>query len=72
MKKQILLITSFLFFSLLIPVTSFGQGFYNTNIDDAVIKNQQQEEQEGKKLLENLNSKSATCEKLTNSDFEKI
>ncbi|EKE28099.1 MAG: hypothetical protein ACD_3C00100G0004 [uncultured bacterium (gcode 4)] len=73
--KQIFVITSILVLSLFSPITTFGQGmmgFPNLSIDDTTIKNQQQEEEEGKKFLDDLNNKTITCEKLTDSDFEKI
>ncbi len=47
-------------------------GFSNSSIDNAAIHSQQAEEQEGKKLLDQLKNKTTSCQKLTNDNFEKI
>src|SRR3989344_4362071 len=75
--KKIFFITTFIFvfgFALL-PSFSFAQGmmgFQNSSSDSTTIKSQQQEEQEGKQFLDNLNNKTVTCLQLKNTDFEKI
>lgn len=58
--KKIFFITTLIFvFSFTLPTFSFAQS-------------QQQEEQMGKKFLEELNNKTVTCSKLKDADFEKI
>jgi len=58
--KKIFFITTFIFiFGFALPTFSFAQS-------------QQQEEQVGKKLLEELNNKTVICSKLKDADFEKI
>ncbi len=47
-------------------------GFSSSSPDNATIQSQQQEEQEGKKFLDNLNNKIVTCSQLKDADFEKI
>lgn len=47
-------------------------GFPSSQPDNSAIQAQQQEEQEGKKLSDELNNKTITCQKLTNGNFEKI
>ena len=47
-------------------------GFPNTSTDSAAIQSQQQEEQDGKKILDNLNNKTVTCSQLKDPDFEKV
>ena len=47
-------------------------GFTDNQATSSEIQVQQQEEQEGKDLLDKLNSKSISCQELTNEDFEKI
>ncbi len=47
-------------------------GFPTSSPDTSTIQSQQQEEQEGKDLLDKLNSKTITCQSLTDTDFEKI
>jgi putative membrane protein len=75
--KKIFFITTFIFvfgFALL-PSFSFAQGmmgFPSSSSDSAAIQSQQQEEQEGKQFLDNLNNKTITCLQLKDADFEKI
>ncbi|MBI2578860.1 MAG: hypothetical protein HYW26_04060 [Candidatus Aenigmarchaeota archaeon] len=47
-------------------------SFSYSSPDNAAIQSQQQEEQEGKKFLDNLNNKIVVCPQLKNADFEKI
>lgn len=47
-------------------------GFPSSQPDNSAIQAQQQEEQEGKKLLDELNNETTTCQKFTNDNFEKI
>jgi len=49
-----------------------GMGFSSSSPDSATIQSQQQEEQEGKKFLDNLKNKTVTCSQLKDADFEKI
>lgn len=61
----------------LFPIRSIvsAQGmmsFLNSSPDNAAIQSQQQEELEGKKLLENLKNKTVICSQLSDADFEKI
>ncbi|MEK7062090.1 MAG: SHOCT domain-containing protein [Patescibacteria group bacterium] len=75
MKKLIFLTISIFVFGIVSPITSFAQGmmgFPNVSIDNATIQSQQQEEQEGKKFLDDLSNKTVTCSQLNDSDFEKI
>jgi putative membrane protein len=74
--KKIFIIAILVFaFGLAFPLLSFAQGMMivpNSSYDSAAIQSQEQEEQEGKQLLDNLNNKTVTCSQLTDSDFEKI
>ncbi|MBI5414684.1 SHOCT domain-containing protein [Candidatus Peregrinibacteria bacterium] len=57
------------------PTFSFAQGMmslWNSSSDNASIQSQQQEEQEGKSLLDELSNKTVPCAQLNDSDFEKI
>jgi putative membrane protein len=75
MKKLFLLTITIFILGLASPTTSFAQGmigFPNLSIDNATIQSQQQEEQEGKKFLDDLNNKTIVCSQLNDSDFEKI
>lgn len=47
-------------------------GFANNQATTTEIQAQQQEEQEGKDLLDKLNNKSVNCQELTDANFEKI
>lgn len=47
-------------------------GFSSSAPDNSAIQAQQQDEQEGKNLLDQLNNKSITCQNLTDDQFEKI
>lgn len=74
--KKLLFITTFIFvFSFAFPIFSFAQGmmgFSSSSFDNVAIQSQQQEEQEGKKLLGDLNNKIVACSQLKDADFEKI
>lgn len=54
------------------PTNAQMMGFGTDQVTNSEIQAQQQEEQEGKDLLERLNNKSISCQNLTNEDFEKI
>ncbi len=63
------------FLSVSIPSGVFAQemmGFSGSSPDNAAIQSQQQEEQEGKQLLDSLNNKTVICSQLKDADFEKI
>lgn len=47
-------------------------GFFNSSVDNSAVQNQLEEEQTGKKLIENLSNKTALCSQLSDTDFEKI
>lgn len=47
-------------------------GFQSASPNNSEIKNQQQEEQTGKSLLDQLNKGKTTCQTLVDADFEKI
>ena len=47
-------------------------GYFNSSPDNATIQSQLQEEQEGKKFLDDLSSKAISCSQLQDADFEKI
>lgn len=74
--KKLFFITTFIFiFGLALPTPSFAQGmmgFSSSSPDTAAIQSQQQEEQTGKNLLDNLNNKTVVCSQLKDADFEKI
>ena len=73
--KKLLLITILLFTLTATPSVAFAQsmmGFSVSSPDNAAIQSQQQEEQEGKQFLDNLNNKTVTCSQLKDADFEKI
>ncbi len=76
MKKIFFITTSiFVFGFALLPNFIFAQGmmdFPSSSSDSAAIQSQQQEEQEGKQFLDNLNSKTVLCSQLKDADFEKI
>ena len=48
------------------------RGFTDTQATSSEIQAQQQEEQEGKDLLDKLNNKSISCRQLSDENFEKI
>lgn len=57
------------------PSFAFAQGmmgFSSSSPDNATIQSQQQEEQQGKRFLDDLNNKTITCSQLKDADFEKI
>ena len=73
--KKLLLITILLLSLMVTPSIVFAQGMMgspSSSISNATIQNQQQEEQEGKKFLDDLNNKTITCSQLKDADFEKI
>jgi len=73
--KKLLLSLSLLTFLMILPSSVFAQGmmgFPGSSSDSTTIQNQQQEEQAGKKFLDNLNNKTITCSQLKDADFEKI
>ena len=74
MKKMFLFLALFTGLTIL-PSSAFAQGmmgFSGSSTDSAAIQSQQQEEQEGKQFLDNLNNKTITCSQLKDTDFEKI
>ncbi len=74
MKKIIILLLLILGSSLFTAprINAQMMGFPSVSPDNTAIKAQQQEEQEGKKLLGELQNKTTTCQKLTDGNFEKI
>ncbi len=75
MKKIIFRVVYITAFALLMSGTVSAQGmigYSSSSPDNAAIQIQQQEEQEGKKLLDNLNNKIITCSQINDSDFERI
>ena len=75
MKKIIFFTISIFALSFISPTSSSAQGMMglsNLSTDSAAIQSQQQEEQEGKKFLDDLNNKKIVCSQLNDSDFEKI
>jgi len=75
MKKLFFITTSIFVFGLALPTLSFAQGmmgFPSSSPDNAAIQSQQQEEREGKKLLDDLSNKTITCSQLSDTDFDKI
>jgi len=68
-------ISIFVFSFTLLLNFSFAQGmmgFSGSSADNATIQSQQQEELEGKKLLDDLSNKIITCSQISDSDFDKI
>ncbi|MDP3997006.1 MAG: SHOCT domain-containing protein [bacterium] len=75
MKKILFITVGILGFALVASNTVFAQGmmgFLSSSSDNAAIQSQQQEEQEGKQFLDNLNNKTIVCLQLKDADFEKI
>jgi len=73
MKKTLFLIIVLVFLAVSSDVSAQGMmGFFNSSPDNTAIQSQQQEEQEGKQLLDNLSNKTVTCSQLNDADFEKI
>ncbi len=74
--KKLLIIIFFIILGLLTfssrTVHAQMMGFSGSSSDNAAIQSQQAEEQTGKKLLDELNKKVITCQKLTSDNFEKI
>ncbi len=64
-----------LFLVLTPKVNAQMMGYPNQStvgVNSSSVQDQQKEEQEGKSLLDKLSNKQITCQKLTDSDFEKI
>lgn len=74
MKKLITFLSLTFVLSLIFVTRANAQmmGFPNTQVTSSEIQAQQQEESEGKDLLDKLNNKSVSCQDLTDADFEKI
>lgn len=74
MKKLILSFILLFGFLLIFTQSIHAQmmGLSSSSTDQTAIQQQQAEEQEGKKLLDQLKNKATTCQKLTNDNFEKI
>src|SRR3990172_4688715 len=74
MKKIIAFLIMTFAFSLIFTTRVDAQmmGFTDTQITSLEIQDQQQEEGEGKDLLDKLNNKSVACQDLKDADFEKI
>lgn len=75
MKKSLFITVGLFGASLLISGTVFAQGmmgYWNSPADNAAIRSQQQEEQEGNQLLDDLTNQTVTCSQLSDTDFEKI
>jgi len=74
--RKVFLLTFLIFTFILVPaIPAFAQGmmgFPSASSDNATIQSQQQEEQEGKKFLDNLNNKTVICSQLKDADFGKI
>lgn len=77
MYKKILLLIIIFFISSGSFVQVHGQMMMNSGnpsvtVDPTQLQQQKQEEAQGKQLFDKLQNKQTTCEKLTDSDFEKI
>ncbi len=75
MKKIILSTIGIVGISLLFRATVFAQGmmgFLNSSPDSTTIQSQQQEEKDGKNILDTITNKTVTCSQLDVPDFEKI
>lgn len=75
MKYTILSIVGLLGLSLLASEAVFAQGmmgYWNSPLHNATLQDQQQEEQEGQLLLDDLSNQTVTCSQLSDADFEKI
>lgn len=75
MKKIIFSTIGIFGVSMLLGGTVFAQGmmgFSSSSVDNAAIQSQRQEEQDGKKILDDLNNKTITCSQFNDSDFEKV
>ncbi|MDO8512583.1 MAG: hypothetical protein Q7S57_04875 [bacterium] len=58
-----------------LPSATLAQGmmgYINQTADSSVVQSQQQEEQDGKKFLDQLSQKTINCSQLTDDNFEKI
>ena len=74
MKKLIYSAIFIVALSFVLPTFSFAQGtgYYNSSTDSAAIQSQQQEELEGRNILDNLSNKTISCSRIQDADFEKI
>ncbi len=75
MKKFIFGFIGLIGLAFVLSGSVFAQGansFSTSSQNNIVIQNQRQEEQEGKKLLDELNNKTVACSRLKDADFEKI
>lgn len=75
MKKPLFITAGLLGVSFLISGTVLAQGmmgYWNPPPDTAALQSQEQEEQEGKQLLDDLSSNTVACAQLNDADFEKI
>lgn len=73
--KKLIFITTIFTIGLAFSASSFAQGmmgFPGLPPDNTAIQSQQQEEQEGRKLLDDLSNKTVDCSQLKDTDFEKI
>ena len=74
MKKITFLTILIFLLGFAFPIFSFAHdtSVFSSSLDNATIQSQQQEEQEGKKFLDDLNNKTITCSQFKDADFEKI
>ena len=75
MKKIVSIIIAIIALNFSFPAISSAQGmmgFRSSSFDSATLQSQQQEELEGKQLLDDLGNKTVACAQLSDSDFEKI
>ncbi len=74
--KKIVILFLFIFISLTIIPHAHAQMMMNgsdtSSVNPTDIKQQQQDEATGKKLFEQFQNNQTTCNKFTDSDFEKI
>lgn len=72
MNKLAALLIIGLMFASVTKVHAQMMGFPSSSPDNSAIQAQQQEEQEGKQLLDDLKNGKTTCQRLTDDNFEKI
>lgn len=75
MKKFIFSAIGIIGLALIMSGAVFAQGmmgFSGSSPNNAAIQSQEQEEQEGKKFLDDLSNKTITCPQIKDADFEKI
>ncbi len=75
MKKFIFSTIGIIGLALVVSGTVFAQGmmgFQSLSSDNATTQSQQQEEQEGKKFLDDLSGKTIACSQLKDAAFDKI